>query len=288
MLTNTTLKFEYGGGVKEHILVVRGRPFSVLESPNIPTPNTTYIDYKLVKELGLKVANLTYEKMSYCGQKMRKIGMVAVTTQCLIDGRALGSVALKATVVLGLSETIEADAVAGYKLLSVLSSSSPTSPSPPAPSPRASPPRTPPSGRPSPRRSPTRGSPSPSVAPSPSSPHGRPSPTHTSQSYPSSPPGYPDPIFTPVLTTLNDQLVTLSPRSTNLSAFKHCFDQVDEKEDPSLEMMYLEQVVDPEGVADGDGEQMRLQIGTTHEADQAQPEASPGARDDDKFFKQQT
>ena len=92
MKHNSTLTLEYGGGIQEHILVIKGRPFSVLESPNIPTPNTTYIDYSLVKELGIKVANLTYEKMSYCGAKMRKIGTVAVTSQCLLDGRALGSV----------------------------------------------------------------------------------------------------------------------------------------------------------------------------------------------------
>jgi len=90
-----TLSFNYGGGVKEHILVVRGRPFSVLESPNIPTPNTTYIDYKLVKELGIKVANLTYEKMSYCGAKMRKIGTVAVTAQCLIDAEVTNTVGMR-------------------------------------------------------------------------------------------------------------------------------------------------------------------------------------------------
>ena len=156
--SNSTLTYNYGGGNTEHILVVRGRPFSVLESPNIPTPSTTYLDYHLVRELGLKVTNLMYEKMTYCGAKLRKIGMISVTAQCLIDGRALGSVSLKANVVLGLTEAVDADAVAGHKLLSVLSSNSSQSPGPPSP-PRASPPRTPPPGRPSPRRTSTRGSP---------------------------------------------------------------------------------------------------------------------------------
>ena len=104
---HTTLSLDYGGNVKEHILVIRGRPFSILESPNFPIPNTTYIDFKLVRELGLKVASMTYEKMTYCGQKMRKIGTVAVTAQCLVDGRVLGSIPLKATVVLGLAEYLD-------------------------------------------------------------------------------------------------------------------------------------------------------------------------------------
>ena len=76
--TNTTLTYNYGGGVSEHILVVKGRPFSVLESPIIPTPNSTYLDYHLVRELGLKVSNMMYEKMTYCGVKMRKVGSLSL------------------------------------------------------------------------------------------------------------------------------------------------------------------------------------------------------------------
>ena len=206
---------------------------------------------------------------------MRKVGNIAVTAQCLLDGRALGSIALKATVVLGLADNVDADAVAGPKLLSVLSSSSPPSPSPTPP--RASPPHTTPSGRPSPRRSSTRGSPTPSAAPPLSSPPGRPSPpsptpstpqqvrwarlssppghlSPLSSGTPSSPPGYPLPEYTPVYDALHSQPVNLSPYSSNVSAFKQCFNQADEMADPSQELMYLEEVVDPGGVADQDAD----------------------------------
>ena len=68
---------------------------------------------------------------------------------------------------------------------------------------------------------------------------------------PESPPSYPHAIYKPVYEALHDQPVTLSPRSTNLSAKPS---QADQRMEPCHEMMYLQQVVDPAGVADGDVE----------------------------------
>ena len=73
---------------------------------------------------------------------------LVVTAQCLHDVRILGSVPLKVTVVLGLAEFLDANAIAGHKFLSVLSSSRLPSPGPRSPC-RAAPQSTPP-GRPTP------------------------------------------------------------------------------------------------------------------------------------------
>ena len=69
---------------------------------------------------------------------------------------------------------------------------------------------------------------------------------------PSSPPGYPNAIYTPVYDALHDQPVTLSPYSTNLSAFKQTFGQADRKVDTKDEIVYLQEVIDVAGMVDPD------------------------------------
>ena len=64
---------------KEHIFCCKGRPFGCLTSPHIPTPTSTLMDYSLVKDLGLKMYDLQYQKFSYCGHKLRILGKVSIS-----------------------------------------------------------------------------------------------------------------------------------------------------------------------------------------------------------------
>ena len=63
----------------EHIFASKGRPFGCLTSPHIPTPTSTLMDYNLVKDLGLKMYDLQYQKFSYCGHKLRILGKVSIS-----------------------------------------------------------------------------------------------------------------------------------------------------------------------------------------------------------------
>ena len=78
--------YEYGNSEKEYIFCVKGRPFPCLVSPWLPTPTASLLDYELVKSLGLKMVDLQCQKFSYCGHKMRILGRVSMTAQCIHDG----------------------------------------------------------------------------------------------------------------------------------------------------------------------------------------------------------
>ena len=48
--------------------------------PYLPTPTASLLDYNLVRDLGLK---LQCQKFSFAGFKMRILGKVSVTVQCV-------------------------------------------------------------------------------------------------------------------------------------------------------------------------------------------------------------
>ena len=162
-------------------------------SPHIPTPTSTLVDYSLIKDLGLKMYDLQYQKFSYCGHKLRIIGKVSITVQTIHDGLASGSFHIRANVMLDLHKAVDCEAVAGIKLSSCLDAAERLSTdsddsSPSTPSSRSSPKATPsakssPMATPSARARPS--APPPSARPSASPPPARPSAS------PSSPPGFP-------------------------------------------------------------------------------------------------
>ena len=150
--------YQYGNDEKEFVFCVKGRPFPCLVSPYLPTPTASLLDYDLVRSLGLKMTDLQCKKFSYSGFKMRILGKISVTVQCIHDGVSSGTFHIKANVVLDLAKNLDTECVAGTKMAAQLRGeqvsppATPRSPSTPpravpspAPSvPAASPPRTPP------------------------------------------------------------------------------------------------------------------------------------------------
>ena len=146
MSTNTknklTLCYQYGNEDLEYVFCCRGRPFSSLESPHLPTPTSTLIDYRLVKDIGLKMTDLQCKKFYFAGHKMRILGKISTTVQCIQDGFVAGNFQMKALVVLDLAQNLDSDSIVGSKMSSQLSNKT-------SPQGRPSPPQTPPQGRPS-------------------------------------------------------------------------------------------------------------------------------------------
>ena len=172
--------YEYGNDEKEFVFVSKGRPFPCLVSPFLPTPTASLLDYNLVRELGLKMTDIQCQKFSYAGFKMRILGKVSATVQCVHDGVSSGAFHIKANVVLDLGKNLDAECVAGSKMEAQLMGGGPSAPASPtttAPSPAPSVP----AARTPPRTPPT---PSPPCSPAPRSPP--PSPRS-----PRSPPGFP-------------------------------------------------------------------------------------------------
>ena len=178
-IIDPTLCNRYPNEDQEYIFAFCGRPFGCLLSPHLPTPTATLIDYNLVKDLGMKMYDLQYQKFSFCGNKFRILGRVAISVQTIHDGFASGSFSIKANVVLDLNKNIDCECVAGVKLTSKLLrnadstiTSTPTSSRSSSPSPSAQSPSSPsPQARPSAHRSP----PLPNLtSPSPPSPPGFP------------------------------------------------------------------------------------------------------------------
>ena len=114
--TEPTLCNKYSNKEVEYIFSVKSRPFGCLSSPHLPTPTSTLLDPNLVRELGLKMFDLKYQKFAYCGAKMRILGKVHLTAQTIHDGVAHGAFHMKASVVLDLNKHLDCESVAGVKL----------------------------------------------------------------------------------------------------------------------------------------------------------------------------
>jgi len=235
----------------EHIFSFKGRPFGCLSSPHIPTPSATLVDYNLVKDLGMKMYDLQYQKFSFCGNKLRILGRVSISVQTIHNGLASGSFHIKANVILDLNKSIDCESVAGLKLKSKLESSSPesdcsssssctSSPSSPATSPSTSQGRTPPSSPP--KATTSAKSPSPMASPS----------ARTSAT-PSSPPGFPRQpqyqhphagIFKPKRPEISVSLTTIPYHNptildANLYALSNAFNDADLLSTPNQEVHAL-------------------------------------------------
>ena len=251
-----TMCYEYGNNDKEFIFCIKGRPFPCLVSPWLPTPTASLLDYELVKSLGLKMVDLQCQKFSYCGHKMRILGRVSVSAQCIHDGVSSGAFQIKANVILDLAKNLDTECVAGSKMAAQLKGDSPPS----APStPRA----TSPPGRGAP-------SPAPSVpaAETPRTPPPRCASPSTRS--PRSPPGFPTPRYSaspgtttaatiPVLRVAADGH-EMSPRSANIRALTVAFNNADrmqngvdrnqKKVDDVIEVL---EDLDPDGEVGDDG-----------------------------------
>ena len=103
-------------GDREFIFAVKGRPFSVLTAPQFPTPAFTMIDHNLVRELKLRMTDLQCVKLYYGGQKLRILGKISTTVQCIIDGVPAGNMQFKAHVVQDIYQLFDTHSIAGVKM----------------------------------------------------------------------------------------------------------------------------------------------------------------------------
>ena len=237
------MSYKYGNDEKEFVFCVKGRPFPCLVSPHLPTPTASLLDYNLVRDLGLKMTDLQCQKFSFSGFKMRILGKVSLTTQCIHDGIPSGAFQIKANVILDLAKNLDTECVAGSKMAAQLTGDSTPAPAAasPAPSvPAAECPRTPPPR--APRQAPRS---------SPRSPPGFPAkPQHAASPDVSIP--QPRPTI-PVFSVCSDGR-ELSPRTANCRALTSAFKDADLKPNIKLETSALKKA-DPDGdlVEDDDG-----------------------------------
>ena len=103
-------------GDREYIFAARGRPFVMSVSPTHSTPDFNLIDWALVRDLNLKMSDLQCTKFYFSGHKMRILGKISTTVQCIQDGRVSGNYHIKARVVQDLYINMETHGVAGKKL----------------------------------------------------------------------------------------------------------------------------------------------------------------------------
>ena len=103
-------------GEKEFVVACKGRPFSILTSPLLPVPTVTYLDYELVRDMKLSMSSLECRKLFYGGEKLRILGQISTTAQCIIDGSPLGNIQMKCLVVEDLKKHFNTHGIAGDKL----------------------------------------------------------------------------------------------------------------------------------------------------------------------------
>ena len=236
-----TMSYTYCNNDQEFVFCVKGRPFPCLVSPHIPTPTASLLDYHLVRDLGLQMTNLQCQKFSYCGFKMRILGKISMTVQCINDGVSSGTFHIKGNVVLDLAKNLDTECVAGTKMAAQLrGDTAPSTPARAAPSPAlsvpaAESPRTPPPCAP-------RQSPRPTRSP-PRSPPGFPArPQYAASSEDSFP--LPRPTI-PVFSVCSDGH-ELSPRTANVRALTTAFYNADLKPNIKMETIALKKA-DPDG-----------------------------------------
>ena len=109
-------------GEREFVVACKGRPFTILASNNLPTPLASYIDHKLVMELKLRMSDLQCSKLFFGSKKLRILGKISTTVQCIRNGQVLGNLYIKASVVENLCENFDVHCIAGTKLSQLLTS----------------------------------------------------------------------------------------------------------------------------------------------------------------------
>jgi len=103
-------------GDKEFVVACRGRPFSILTAPKFPVPAFTMIDFNLVRDLKLRMTDLQCAKFFYGGQKLRILGKISTSVQCIMDGAPIGNMHFKAHVVQDMYQIFDTHSIAGKSL----------------------------------------------------------------------------------------------------------------------------------------------------------------------------
>ena len=107
---------------KEFVLSCKGRPFAMLSSQRqqIPVPTLSLIDFNLVQDLGMKMFDIQCSKFTFAGSKLRILGKINQTVQCVKNGKLEGNLHIKANVVEDLKSTFDTHSIAGTKLAKLL------------------------------------------------------------------------------------------------------------------------------------------------------------------------
>ena len=103
-------------GDLEFVVAYKNRPFTILTSPSLPTPTVTLVDHKLVAELKIRMTDLQCTKLHFGGKKLRILGKISTSVQCIVDGMVSGNMHLKASVVQDLYESFDTHSIASTKL----------------------------------------------------------------------------------------------------------------------------------------------------------------------------
>ena len=119
---HVTMSQDGNFGEREFVVACKGRPFTILSSTNLPTPLASYIDHKLVTELKLRMSDLQCSKLFFGSKKMRVLGKISTTVQCIKNGQVSVNLSIKASVVENLCENFDVHCIAGNKLSQLLTS----------------------------------------------------------------------------------------------------------------------------------------------------------------------
>ena len=90
--SNVTSFNKYDGGMKEFIFSYKNRPFGMAVSPSFPVPTSSLIDFNLVQQPSIPLSNIQYKKFNYNNTKLRIVGQISVTAQCVKSGVLSGNV----------------------------------------------------------------------------------------------------------------------------------------------------------------------------------------------------
>jgi hypothetical protein len=108
------------GGDREFVVACKGRPFTILTPSHLPTPAVSFVDHKLVAELKLRMSDLQCSRLNYGSKKLRILGKISTSVQCIFDGQVSGNLHMKALVVENLCEHFEVHSIAGIKINQLL------------------------------------------------------------------------------------------------------------------------------------------------------------------------
>ena len=84
----TTCQASFGGDIEIGV-ACKCRPFTILQSPSLPTPTVTFIDHKLVSELKLKITDFQCSRLHYGSKKLYVLGKISTSVQCIYNGTAI-------------------------------------------------------------------------------------------------------------------------------------------------------------------------------------------------------
>ena len=74
------------------------------------------VDLNLIRDLNLRMTDMQRSELLYGGQKLRILGKVSTSMQCIVDGMPAGNMHFKAHVIQDLYKLFDTHSIAGFKL----------------------------------------------------------------------------------------------------------------------------------------------------------------------------